>query len=60
MIIAEMVETQCPCGGMLIASPNVYRCGDCGRRFCAECGGDVIVEGGCEFCLSCAASSCGV
>jgi len=59
MIIEEMVEMQCWCGGMLIAGMNVCRCETCGRKFCAECGGEMIAQGGCDFCLSCAVSSCG-
>lgn len=60
MIIEEMVEMECPCGGILTAGKNVCRCGVCGRKFCADCGGEMITQGGCDFCLSCATSSCGV
>ncbi len=60
MIIEQIVETQCPCGGTLIEGRNVYRCSDCGRKFCIDCGCEVFAQAGCDFCPICAVSTCGV
>jgi len=49
---------ECHCGGILQQWGNDLLCEACGRRYCAECGGEVVIEGHCGYCVACAASSC--
>ena len=49
---------ECRCGGILEQWGSDLICRTCGQRYCPECGGEIVVEGRCGYCLACAASSC--